>query len=269
MVATPIGNLDDISTRAQNVLQNVQIIAAEDTRRTTRLLAHLDVKPPKIVSLHEHNELRVAPRLIQALVAGNSVALVSDAGTPLLNDPGFPLLKLAYEHHVAVVPVPGASSITALLSVCPLPCQPFRYIGFLPSKAQARLRVLNDCLGRAEATVFLESPHRIAHTLQALASLSERALCIGRELTKQYETVMVGSAEEILAQGLAERGEFTVVMAAMPESGNSGSVDARKLMQILCAELAPSQAARLGAAICGEKKSKLYELALSIGDAAG
>jgi len=263
VVATPIGNLADLSRRAEQVLQAVQIVAAEDTRRTSVLLAHVGHRAPELVSLHDHNEAEVAPRLVARLAAGTDVALVSDAGTPLLNDPGFLLVQAAYRAGIRVVPVPGASAVTAVLSVCPLPCQPFRYVGFLPAKAGAREQLLRDCVARPEATVFFDAPHRIVATLDLLAAMTDRPLLVARELTKKFEALLVGSAAEVRDR-IEARGEFVCVLAADPDV--AASRDHAQVLRLLLAELPAARAAKVAAALCGVAKKQMYELALELSD---
>lgn len=266
VVATPIGHLGDISRRGVDVLNQVAVIAAEDTRRTRVLLQHIGQSSCELVSLHEHNEERSGPLLVQRLQQGDDIALVSDAGTPLINDPGYLLLKLAWQAQVRVVPVPGACAITTALSVCPIPCHPFRYVGFLPNKPKARLAQLEKWLLMPDALVFFESPHRIRATLADIAQLSSRQLMIGREMTKQYESFIVGDATHVLSQ-LAEtpKGEFVVVVEAAPNV--SAQFDQAHVVSTLLQELSPAQAARLAAQICGVRKKEAYEMALSLSEA--
>ena len=215
VVATPIGHLGDLTRRAEDVLKAVQIVAAEDTRRTRVLLDHIDHRAPELVSLHEHNEAAMGERLVERLLDGSDVALVSDAGTPLVNDPGYALVQAAHGAGISVVPVPGASAITAALSVCPLPARPFRYVGFLPQKPKARRQALKSWLVHGDALIFLEAPHRILHTLKDIGALCERRVMLGRELTKQFEEVLVGSPDEVAAAlGDEPRGEFTGIVEA-------------------------------------------------------
>ena len=262
VVATPIGNLGDLSRRAENVLKSVQIVAAEDTRRTGVLLDHIGHRVPELISLHEHNEMVLAPKLINRMLAGDDVALVSDAGTPLINDPGFNLIRAASVAQIKAVPIPGACSITAALSVCPLACQPFRFVGFVPVKSGARRNFLADCIQQSDAVIFLEAPHRIKSTLEMLAELSDRNVMLARELTKKYETVLVGSAADLVEQLPNPKGEFVGIIEA--DKTPSASRDEREVMRILLKELPPAQAAKIGANICGVKKSVMYELAVAM-----
>ena len=255
MVATPIGHLGDISRRGIDTLNHVGIIAAEDTRRTRVLLQHIDHTGCELVSVHEHNEERMGPVLIERMRQGTDIALVSDAGTPLINDPGYHLLQLAWRAGIRVVPIPGACSIITALSVCPIPCQPFRYVGFLSSKPKLRRTQLERWLLMPDALVFLESPHRIR------AALAD----IGREMTKQYESFAVGDAQEVLAQ-LAEtpKGEFVCIIEAAESV--SARFDLSHVMATLLQDLAPTQAAKLAAQICGVRKKEAYALALRLSE---
>ena len=197
-----------------DTLKHVGLIAAEDTRRTRVLLQHIGHSNCQLVSLHEHNEATIAPDLVNRLKQNTDIALVSDAGTPLLNDPGYLLIQHAWQADIRVVSVPGAVRLLPL-SVCPIPSQPFRYVGFLPNKARARRIQLEEWLQMPDALVFLESPHRIRSTLADIASFSARQVMIGREMTKQYESFIVGRAADVLAQ-LADspRGEFVCIVEA-------------------------------------------------------
>ncbi len=266
VVATPIGHLGDISRRGVETLKHVDLIAAEDTRRTRVLLQHIDRHDCELVSVHEHNEETVAPGLIERLKQGAELALVSDAGTPLINDPGYLLIQLAWQHGVRVVPIPGACSITTALSVCPIPCQPFRYVGFLSSKPKMRISQLQEWLLMPDALVFLESPHRIRAVLTDIAEVSTRRILIGREMTKQYESFLVGEAYEVLSQ-LAEvpKGEFVCVVEAAESV--TAKFDLTHVVKTLLQEVSAAQAARLAAQICGVRKKEAYALALQINDA--
>ena len=263
VVATPIGHLGDLSQRAVATLKQVEIIAAEDTRRSGVLLTHIGHEGCQMVSLHDYNEATVSPKLVSRLKMGDSVALVSDAGTPLINDPGYRLLQLAWQQDIQVVPIPGPSAVITALSVCPLPSQPFRYVGFLAAKASARRQQLQTWLQHADALVFFESPHRIRHTLEDLGGLTQRRIFLGREMTKQYETFLQGSAEDLLQQlGDPPKGEFVGIV----EAGDAAQTQYQhqQVLQVLLQELSPAKAARLAAQICGANKRDLYELALTL-----
>ncbi len=264
VVATPIGHLGDLTRRAEDVLKTVQIVAAEDTRRTRVLLDHIDHRVPELVSLHEHNEHAMVEQLLARLTAGADVAVVSDAGTPLVNDPGFLLVSAAHAAGITTVPVPGACSIITALSVCPIPCQPFRYVGFLPGKSGARRHALAEWLSTADALVFLEAPHRILATLADLEVVTARRVMLGRELTKQYETILVGTAAEVAARlGDSPKGEFTCIVEAA--EARTVSYDHKKVLSALLKELPPTKAAKIAASICGVKKAEMYELAIQLG----
>ncbi len=269
VVATPIGNLEDISRRAVNVLAAVALIAAEDTRRTRSLLAALDVKPPQLIALHDHNEADLSARIADRLADGEDVALVSDAGTPLLADPGYPLLGECFRRGINVRPVPGASALVSALSVCPLPTADFCFLGFLPSKAAARRSRLETYLGRGPV-IFFEAPHRIAACLSDLAEhFSQRRVFLGREMTKKFESYLCGLPHELLAMlqetgGL--RGEFVVVVEGPEQNAEVVALTATETMQVLARHLPPAQAARIGAELLGLPRRELYRLSGRSGD---
>jgi len=217
VVATPIGNLEDVTLRAIRVLGEVDLVAAEDTRRTRTLLGHLGIRKP-MVSYYDAVERSRAPQLIERALAGHSIALVSDAGTPLISDPGHRLVRAAIDAGIQVVPVPGPSSPIALLSCAGLPPDRFTFVGFLPSSSSQRRRALRQLVERDETLVFLESPRRLAAALADMAAiLGERGAAIGRELTKLHEEVMRGGLGELgarlAASGTGERLRGEVVLA--------------------------------------------------------
>jgi 16S rRNA (cytidine1402-2'-O)-methyltransferase len=212
VVATPIGNLEDITVRALRILREVAVIAAEDTRRTAQLLARHGIATPT-TSLHEHNEAGKSAALISRLQAGESIAVVSDAGTPTVSDPGGTLIRAAYEAHLRVEAVPGPSAVTAALSASGLPTEPFAFFGFPPLKAALRRRWFERMRDFGQTAVFFEAPHRINATLQDLRRGSgDCVLAVWRELTKVHETVVKGPISAVLKANLPERGEFTVVV---------------------------------------------------------
>jgi 16S rRNA (cytidine1402-2'-O)-methyltransferase len=266
VVATPIGNLADMTSRGADVLRGVAMIAAEDTRRTRVLLDALGVKGPQMVALHAHNEANALARVIVALQEGHDVALVSDAGTPLVSDPGFELVRACWAEGLKVIPVPGPSSLMAVLSVCPLPVGRFRFEGFLPARDAQRRERLRALAAEQAAVVFFEAPHRVAACLADLADLvPERQIMLGREMTKLHEQYVCGTAGELLARLEAAgqlRGEFVVVLTGAGDS--TIPADARHTMRILAQELPPAQAARLGAELLGRSKRELYALALEL-----
>jgi 16S rRNA (cytidine1402-2'-O)-methyltransferase len=264
VVATPIGHLDDISGRAVNVLGAVETIAAEDTRRTLTLLRAFALEAPKLIALHEHNELKTADSLVQRLLDGGSVALVSDAGTPLLSDPGFHLVRRCFAAGVPVRPVPGPSAVMAAMSVCPLPLNGCRFEGFLPSRSGARRGALTTLLESGQPVVFFEAPHRLKECLLTLAALApERNVFVAREMTKRFETYLVGTPADLVAKmDAAEqwRGEVVCILEGAADQA-AGAAEQQRVMRILAAELSPAQAARIGAQILGMKKKDLYGLA--------
>lgn len=211
VVATPIGNLEDLTFRALRTLKEVDTVAAEDTRRTSKLLTHYGITRP-LVSLHEHNEHREAPKLVARIAAGESVALVSDAGTPAISDPGTTLVRLCREAGLPVRPIPGASAITAALSVSGIPAVPFTFLGFPPASGPARRRWLETLRDVDGAVVFFEAPHRIHATLEAISSSATRPIIIHREITKIHEEfVLCPNYAESMTR-LVDRGEFVVVL---------------------------------------------------------
>ena len=263
VVATPIGNLADLSPRALDTLRAVDAICAEDTRHTRRLLAHFGVDRP-LLALHEHNEAEVAARLVARLAAGESLALVSDAGTPLVSDPGFRLVSAAREAGIRVSPVPGPSAIIAALSVAGLPSDRFTFEGFLPAKASARRERLASLAGETRTLVFYESSHRIADALvDCVAAFgAERPAVLARELTKLFETVLDGCLGELQAAVEADanqrKGEFVLLVGGVGDDAEAKVVQGRLLYAKLAAHLPPSTAAKLAAEISGAPRKELY-----------
>lgn len=271
MVATPIGNLGDLSTRAREVLAAADVIAAEDTRRTAQLLSAIGVSS-RLVSLHEHNEASRIEPLLQQLREGKVIALVSDAGTPLLSDPGFALVRAAAAAGIEVRAVPGASAITAALSIAGLATDRFAFEGFLPARAGERRTLLARLASEARTLVLFEAPHRIAATLAELAQSfgAERAAVVTRELTKMHESVYRGTLGQLAAMALEDadfaRGEITLVIdgaSVEPAIGGDSELLARAL-RLLLKELPPARAAAIAAQICGVRRSDAYELALRL-----
>ena len=268
VVATPIGNLGDLSPRARETLAAVDLIAAEDTRHSRHLLAHFGIRRP-LVALHEHNERERSGQLIERLRAGESVALISDAGTPLISDPGYRLVRAAREAGVPVVPIPGPSALIAALSVAGLPTDRFVFEGFLPAKAQARRSRLQVLAGEPRTLVFYESSHRIQAMLGDLAATfgAAREAVLARELTKQFEQIEGGRLDQLCAWLDADehhrRGEFVVLVAgAPPEEAEAG--DARRMLEILLRELPVKRAAAVAAELTGRRRNELYRLALAL-----
>ena len=210
VVATPIGNLEDVTLRALRILREVSLVAAEDTRRTSKLLQHYSIPTPA-TSLHEHNEREKAPRLIDRLRAGESIALVSDAGTPAISDPGSALVGLAHAAGIVVQPVPGPSAITAIVSAAGMPADPFSFVGFPPNRSNRRKTWLRGLRTHPFALVMYEAPHRIVQTLNDIAAeLGERTVAMGRELTKVHEFLAVRPISAWLADPPVAQGEFVL-----------------------------------------------------------
>ena len=267
VVATPIGNLADLSPRALEALGSAALIAAEDTRHTRLLLQAAGVATP-LVSLHAHNESQRVPQLLERLGEGADVALVSDAGTPLLSDPGFELVSRAAAAGFAVHTIPGPSAVTAALSVAGLPTHRFCFEGFLPSRPAERRSALAALAHETRTLVFFEAPHRIAAALADLVAHfgAARRAAVARELTKTHETIYRGTLAELHARAQAEenfaRGELTVVVAGAAAGANA--VDAaqlRRTMEILLRELPPGRAAATAAALTGASRASAYALA--------
>jgi 16S rRNA (cytidine1402-2'-O)-methyltransferase len=213
LVATPIGNLEDITLRALRVLREVSLVAAEDTRRTARLLTHYDIRTPT-TSFYEQVEREKTPRLLARLASGESLALVSDAGTPGISDPGYRLARAAIDAGHRVEAVPGPSSVLTALVASGLPTAAFSFVGFAPARQQARDRWLAEIGARRETVVFFEAPHRVRATLEALARIvGDRQVAVGRELTKVHEEMIRGKATDLVGQLTNYRGEFTIVLA--------------------------------------------------------
>jgi 16S rRNA (cytidine1402-2'-O)-methyltransferase len=269
VVATPIGNRADITQRALDILGSVTRILAEDTRHSGNLLRSLGIATP-LLSLHEHNEqLQVEP-LLARLHAGESLALVSDAGTPLISDPGYRIVRAARQAGIRVVPVPGASALIAALSVAGLPTDRFVFEGFLPTRTAARRARLQMLVAEPRTLVFYEASHRIQECIADMQALfgGEREAVIARELTKTFEQVQRGSLAELgvwlAADDNHRRGEFVVLVAGAPEiEDDEVGADPRRVLEILLRELPVKQAAALAAEITGVRKNALYQLALA------
>ena len=268
VVATPIGNLEDLTPRAQQTLAAVDLVAAEDTRHTKRLLSNIGAKPT-LLALHDHNEERAVPGVIEALKDGKDVALVSDAGTPLVSDPGFRLVRAAHEHDIVVVPIPGASAVTAALSAAGLPTDRFCFEGFVPSKRTARCEWLKNLTAETRTMVIYESVHRIAASLADMVEAfgADRQAFIGRELTKMHEECVQGSLGELLGRvesgAIKSKGEFVIVVSGATEAV-AATIDSDLLLAELSGFLSARDAARIAAKVTGEKKNALYERLLEL-----
>ncbi len=272
VVATPIGNLGDMSARAIAVLQQVDLIAAEDTRHSGPLLQHFGITT-SCIACHDHNEREIAAGLVARIAAGESIALISDAGTPLISDPGYHLVRTAREAGVAVVPVPGASAVIAALSVSGLPSDRFSFEGFLPAKSSARRQRLQTLVDESGTLIFYESTHRIEESLADMAAVfgPERYVVIAREITKRFETVHGDTLVNLIAWIAADanqcKGEFVVLVhgAEKPETSEIDA-EAERILKLLLEELPVKQAAALAAKITGAKKNALYQLALGLAE---
>jgi len=272
VVATPIGNLQDITLRALEVLKTVDVIAAEDTRHTSHLLSHFAIQK-KLIAVHEHNEQKSAQILLERLRAGKSIALVTDAGTPGISDPGAIVVDVLREAGVKVVPVPGASAVIAALSASGITANGYVFYGFLPASGSQRRKTLEALKGYFSTVVFYEAPHRIIECVEDLAKVlgGERRITIARELTKTFETFHRCALQD--AKGWLEsdpnqqRGEFVLLVeaAAVVEEADI-SEDAERILRLLLADLPLKQAVKLATEITGLKKNILYEFALKLKD---
>jgi 16S rRNA (cytidine1402-2'-O)-methyltransferase len=269
VVATPIGNLEDVTLRALRVLREVKLIAAEDTRKTRRLLNAYDIKTP-MTSYYEHNKMTKLEYILNCLKEGD-VALVSDAGMPGISDPGYELIAAASERRIQVVPIPGASSITASLAVSGLPTDRFLYIGFLPNKAGARREALKTAANEPGTIIILEAPHRITAALEdILGVLGDRRIAVCRELTKIHEEVFRGTISEAVRHFTEPRGEFTLIIQG------KGSKDIpqltedieKQLQQMFLAGATAKEAVATIAGETGLKKKELYQTWLKLGERA-
>lgn len=265
VVATPIGNLDDMTHRAEKILRDADAILCEDTRHSGKLLQHYGIKQP-LVSLHEHNERERVAAVLRRLEQGQKLALISDAGTPLISDPGYVLVREARAAGHAVIPVPGASAVITALSAAGLPTDRFCFEGFLPPKSAARRERLQGLSAETRTLVFYESPRRLADMLNDVADImgEDRAVVVARELTKLHEEFLRGSARELadkLQDGI--KGECVVMIAgAAPEGAGSAESDA--LLRALLEELPASRAAKVAAKITGEPRKALFERATEL-----
>jgi 16S rRNA (cytidine1402-2'-O)-methyltransferase len=269
IVATPIGNVTDITLRALHVLGMADAVACEDTRNTGNLLTRFGLNRPMIAA-HQHNEREVADKIIQRLMAGERIALVSDAGTPGVSDPGARIVDAVRAAGLRVVPVPGASAAVTALSASGLVNDQFYFVGFLPAKAKQRETALLQLLTVSATMVFYEAPHRILDCVEALAAVfqPERQVVFARELTKLFEEIHRCPLSEALAWVKAdahrEKGEFVVLLEGAAAGGDAAEADAERILNILLAECSVKQAANLTAQITGRKKNALYERALQI-----
>ena len=270
IVATPIGNLSDFSFRAVEILKSVDLIAAEDTRHARLLLQHYGIDT-RLVSVHDHNEARVAPQLIKQIQEGLNIALISDAGTPLLSDPGMPLVRLAKQSGVVVSPIPGPSAVIAALSASGLPVNQFTFEGFAPRTATARRSWFQERLTNSSTWVFYESSHRILASMIDLAAIfpANRLICIARELTKLHETIVKATVEEMVTLLQTDKnmlkGEFVVIVAGATREDSNDEVEQQlRILKILLKECSLKTAVSLAVEITGAKRKQLYQMALDL-----
>ena len=271
VVATPIGNRDDLTPRARQVLGEVDVIAAEDTRHTGRLLSHFGIKTP-LLALHEHNEAEQIEPLVARLQAGVSIALVSDAGTPLISDPGYRLVAAAHEASIPVSPLPGASAVMAALSVSGLPTDRFTFEGFLPARTEARQKKLDSLAAESRTMVFLESVHKVRASIPDMVVVfgAERPAFLGRELTKLHEQCLQAPLSA-LVEGLAAgdipcKGEFVLIVAGRPDAEieQGATVTAETVLRELLPHLPGKQATDIAARLSGERRNDVYAQMLKL-----
>lgn len=269
VVATPIGNLADVSSRALDTLKTVGLIAAEDTRHTSRLLQHYQITTP-MVSLNAHNEGNKVQLLIDKLLYGAHIAIVSDAGTPLISDPGFPLVRACYQHGITVIPIPGPCAAIAALSAAGLPTTHFTFEGFLPAKSKQRQATLAKLITETRTMVFYEAKYRIIDCLVDCVEIfgTERLAVIARELTKSHETIIQASLGELLARIQTDpeqqRGEYVLIIMGASKVQTKTEAYEREVLTALITELPLSQAVKIAVKLTGGQRKHLYQLALTL-----
>lgn len=269
VVATPIGNLGDMVPRAVDVLHAVDVVAAEDTRHSGRLLSHLGIKTP-LIPYHDYSDDRQITKIVDRLAQGQSVGLISDAGTPLISDPGFKLVRAVRQHGFKVVPIPGPCAMIAALSASGLPSDRFAFEGFPPAKSSARIKKFEQLVGEPRTMVFYESPHRILDALSDMVTVfgEERDVVMARELTKTYETFLCGCLGEVRQQvsedSNQQKGEIVLVLKGCDAAESQNDDEQQRVLSLLLEELPLKQAASLAAKITGGQKNALYQLALSL-----
>jgi len=270
IVATPIGNLDDITFRAVEILKSIDIILAEDTRHSKKLLKHLNIAKP-IRAFHEHNEREKTKAIIDELHSGKSIALISDAGTPLISDPGYFVVAQAKKEGLRVVPIPGASALITALSASGLASDSFTFLGFLPGKQTARVKLLKSLVNRTETIIFYESPKRILATLTDMHSIfgDSHEVCLAKELTKVFETIHTDSIPNLIKYFTCDqshqKGEFVILISANDKIDIAeAETQLDSLLPILCAEMGASKAAKIAAKITGIDKKLCYKRAIDL-----
>ena len=270
IVATPIGNLSDITIRAVEILKKVDIVLAEDTRHSKKLLTHYEINSP-LRAFHEHNENEKVSDIIAEIITGKSFALISDAGTPLISDPGYHLVLEAKRNDIDVVPIPGPSAIIAALSSSGIESNSFSFFGFLPTKQTARLRLLKTKKSLNETIIFYESPNRILSTLKDILEVfgENRQVCLAKELTKSFETILndnlINLIDYLDSDSSHQKGEFVIIISPADKIDfNEAQIQLDKILPILCSEMGASQAAKLAARITGIDKKHCYKKAINL-----
>ena len=270
IVATPIGNLSDISIRAVEILKKVDAVLAEDTRHSKKLFDHYEIESP-LVAFHEHNENEKVDYILAQIGSGKSLALVSDAGTPLISDPGYNLVLEAKKNGISVVPIPGPSALIAALSSSGIESNNFTFFGFLPSKQSARLKLLKTKKSLNETIIFYESPKRILAALMDMLEVfgEKRQVCLAKEITKSFETILndnlVNLIEYLTSDSSHQKGEFVIIISPVNKVDlDEAQVQLEKILPILCAEMGASQAAKLAAKITGIDKKHCYKRAINL-----
>jgi len=270
IVATPIGNLDDITFRAVETLKSVDLVLAEDTRHSQKILNHFNIKTP-VSAFHDYNEREKCNTVIDKLKQGDSIALISDAGTPLISDPGYILVSAAKKNSVNVVPIPGPSALITALSASGIPSDRFSFFGFLPSKQNARIKTLKTFASRPETIIVYESPKRIMATLTDMLFVfgEEREVCLAKELTKTFETILTTNIPNLIdyisADPGHQKGEFVLLISSTAKKGQL-ELDQQldRLLPVLCSEMGSSKAAKLAAKITGIDKKYCYQRAIEL-----
>ncbi|MBJ8434938.1 16S rRNA (cytidine(1402)-2'-O)-methyltransferase [Acinetobacter pittii] len=269
VVATPIGHLDDMTFRAIDILKSVSIVAAEDTRQSAQLFKHYNIST-QLTACHDHNESNKIEQLIQKLLAGDDIALISDAGTPLISDPGFKLVRAAQEHGIRVVPVPGACAAIAALSAVGLPSDRFSFEGFLPSKASQRISQLEKLKNETQTLIFYEAPHRILECVKNMAEVfgEDRPVGFAREITKTFETIKKMTLKDLVSfienDHNQEKGEIVLVVGGAPEKTDLEQEKLDELLKRLLQDLSVKAASQLAADLTGVKKKVAYQRALEL-----
>ncbi len=270
IVATPIGNLDDITFRAVETLKSVDLVLAEDTRHSQKILNHFNIKTP-ISAFHDYNERGKCNTVVDKLKQGDSIALISDAGTPLISDPGYILVSVAKKNSVNVVPIPGPSALIAALSASGIPSDSFSFFGFLPSKQNARIKTLKMFASRPETIIVYESPKRISATLTDMLFVfgKDCEVCLAKEITKTFETILTTNIPSLIdyisSDPSHQKGEFVILISSTAKKGKlEFDQQLDKLLPVLCSEMGPSKAAKLATKITGIDKKYCYQRAIEL-----